>query len=555
MIGKCFENALPRKRQIMVSRSIISLRKKSPKDTFDIQSKNQNDAGEAVHGKRDEDDLLQNLILSGNNCFEKDKYGKAFSNYLRAIKLLLPMVTAENPLIANLSFSHDLKFVGVMEAKQMFHAAKLLVNIGAVLIKIGNFSRAMEALESSLKLSLCLLEKFGSPHQILKSGKRVFRNTDDDMIQVQCLNLTADCLRNKSVLHMRRIDYLNAYEMLQMCSSYRRSALKMAQAISTNDEPLTRSCRHSLADTLQAYGWICSQRGLFDESKLAYCEGINLSYDREQKEMIPFITALSEIYTYCNEFQDAYSSYMVLIEMMKREQDTAGLIEVSLKLTSLHQRQTNYANALQQAKCTVASAAELNCTDSLHKTTLQSKAMSKLGSIYESMGNFNQAKKWYKKALDESLKGLPLEHPLVVESIISIASLYYKRSGCDRAIKIYTKCLGKYFLALGEKHRICAIITDKLGEAYSELGDFDRAIEMHEEARKRMSMILRGRQSHPDMAVILRNTAVTYGKAGRMDECIDLFSEALCILDTCGLTHGHPTVLETMQLIDRYFVQ
>jgi tetratricopeptide (TPR) repeat protein len=98
-------------------------------------------------------------------------------------------------------------------------------------------------------------------------------------------------------------------------------------------------------------------------------------------------------------------------------------------------------------------------------------------------------------------------------------------------------------------------LTDKLGEAYSNIEEYKTAIELHSAARQLITAALGGIDNHLDIACILRSTAATYCKAGRMNEGFDIFSEALRIFHKCGYTNGHPDVAQTLQQIDTYFAE
>lgn len=524
----------------------------------DVIDSLEHDHAEAHKCQVDDDNLVRNLIACGNSCFASGKYTKALESYFAAIRVINPAITVgwegtESSFLSNLSVLYDIKTMNIRTSKQRFHIAKVLVNIGAVLLEKEKINGAMNVFQESLLLSRSLVEMFGAPHQ-MNMGKRIFRNYDDDLIQLHSLNLYADILQNMGLVYLRSCQYESAQDKFTQSIASRRSALKLAQE--RKDDTALLSCRHALAQILQAYGWTCDKRGLYDESKLSYCEALNLRFDEEGKSLIPLLAALADSYVKCQEFQDAQYSYELIIDMNKQEENSTRLIDITIKLSSLCQVQEKYPDALQYARNAFISAVNFSCNSDIQKTILLSAAMSNLGELYLHQGNLLQAKKWFKMSLDERLNKLELANPLIIESILSLTSVYYSRKDFSRLISIYSKCIEKYMQVLGENHRYVAKLTDKLGEAYANIEEYETAIVLHDQARRRMyAASSGGKKNHPDLACILRSTAVTYCKAGRKDEGFDIFSEALEIFHKCGYTNGHPEVAETLRKIDSYFAE
>ena len=530
-------------------------------DTTSYDDKKVERIKETNDDRLDEETLVRNLIAYGNDCFASGKYKKALETYFAAIQTINPAIkfedTGKGPPWLRLLFQYStFNTSSIQTTKQTFHMVKVLVNISAVLLKTDKVNGAIRILQETLKLSRLLVETFGVSHP-MNMGQRIFRNSDDDLMYLQFLNLYADTLQNMGLVYNKRINYESAQDKLAQSITYRRSALKLIQErksqVSDHDD--IRSSRFALAKTLQIYGWTCDQRGLFDESKHSYCEALNLSYDDEEKSLIPLLTALAESYVKCREFHDAQYSFELIMEMIKQDKESASLIHVKARLSSVQQKQGKNVEALQLAQQAFLSAANLTCEDEMQKSIALSEAMSNLGALYFQRGNYAWAKKWYKLSLEERLQHLKLEDPLIMESIDAIARVYSSRKNFLRLIVIYTKCIEKFIQVFGENHRCVATLSVKLGEAYSNLGNHEVAIQFHYDARRRMSIALAGVENHPTVACILRSTAVTYCMAGRMDEGFDTFAEALEIFHKCGYANSHPDVADTLQNIDAFFAE
>ena len=132
------------------------------------------------------------------------------------------------------------------------------------------------------------------------------------------------------------------------------------------------------------------------------------------------------------------------MEMIKQEEYSTDLIDVTIKLSSLYQKEEKYPEALQYAQKAFITAADFSYEDKIQKSIALSAAMSNLGRLYLQKGFFVKAKKWFKASLEERLETLKLEDPLNMESLHSLASVYIPRKCFHRLHGIYTNSIYKF---------------------------------------------------------------------------------------------------------------
>ena len=103
-----------------------------------------------------------------------------------------------------------------------------------------------------------------------------------------------------------------------------------------------------------------------------------------------------------------------------------------------------------------------------------------LGSVYQKLGHFEQAKEFHHRALDIQLKKLGPEHVNVAYCYSNLGSVYQNLSRFEQAKELHHRALDIQLKKLGPENADVATSYSLLGSVYQGLGDFEEAKELHQ---------------------------------------------------------------------------
>ena len=163
--------------------------------------------------------------------------------------------------------------------------------------------------------------------------------------------------------------------------------------------------------------------------------------------------------------------------------------------------------------------------------------LNNLGTSYYSLGNYNKAIEYYKKALEIRINTLDENHPDVASSYNNLGAAYNGLGDYNKAIYFFEKALEIKINTLGENHPNVASSYNNLGAAYNDLGDYNKAIEYHEKALEIRINTLD--ENHSDLATSYNNLGAAYNNLGDYNKAIEYYKKALEIrINT--LDENHP---------------
>ncbi|PFX12588.1 Nephrocystin-3 [Stylophora pistillata] len=105
-----------------------------------------------------------------------------------------------------------------------------------------------------------------------------------------------------------------------------------------------------------------------------------------------------------------------------------------------------------------------------------------LGSLHSDLGETDQAKDYYKRALEIRLKKLGPDHVDVAASYNNLGSLHSDLGETDQAKDYYKRALEIRLKKLGPDHVDVAASYNNLGTLHSDLGEIDQAKDYHKRA-------------------------------------------------------------------------
>ena len=150
-----------------------------------------------------------------------------------------------------------------------------------------------------------------------------------------------------------------------------------------------------------------------------------------------------------------------------------------------------------------------------------------LALVCSSLGEYNQAKKLHVKALTIRKKIFGEDHADVATSYNDLAIVYNSLGENSQAKKLHEKALMINKKIFGEDHANVATSYNNLALVYSHLGEYKQAKELHEKALMIYKKIFG--EDHADVATSYNNLALVYNHLGENSQAKELHEKALKI--------------------------
>ena len=146
---------------------------------------------------------------------------------------------------------------------------------------------------------------------------------------------------------------------------------------------------------------------------------------------------------------------------------------------------------------------------------------------YNSMGDYDEALKYYEKSLAIRKEKLGENHLDTATSYTNIGLIYKKKGEYDKALKYYEKSLAIRKEKLGNDHPDTATSYTKIGLVYREKDEYDKALEY---CMKTVKIYENKRgQDHPDTATSYNNIGTVYRAKKNYDKALEYYQRALKI--------------------------
>ena len=150
-----------------------------------------------------------------------------------------------------------------------------------------------------------------------------------------------------------------------------------------------------------------------------------------------------------------------------------------------------------------------------------------LALVCSSLGEYNQAKELHVKALTIRKKIFGEDHADVATSYNDLAIVYNSLGENSQAKKLHEKALMINKKIFGEDHANVATSYNNLALVYSHLGEYKQAKELHEKALMIYKKIFG--EDHADVATSYNNLALVYNHLGQNTQAKELHERALKI--------------------------
>lgn len=155
------------------------------------------------------------------------------------------------------------------------------------------------------------------------------------------------------------------------------------------------------------------------------------------------------------------------------------------------------------------------------------KLLNDQGELYLSLGEYELAKRCFKKTLVIRENILGKQHPDYVESLNNLASVYRDQGQYPQALPLFQEALAIAKQISGENPRLYTMSLNNLANLYQDQGQYEQAIPLYHESLKVTEQVS-GKQ-HSDYATSLNNLAGLYEKQGQYEQALPLYQEASII--------------------------
>ncbi|XP_066030799.1 uncharacterized protein [Pocillopora verrucosa] len=161
-----------------------------------------------------------------------------------------------------------------------------------------------------------------------------------------------------------------------------------------------------------------------------------------------------------------------------------------------------------------------------------------LGTLHSDLGDTDEAKDCFKRALEIQMKQLGPEHVHVANSYNNLGILHNRLGDTDEAKDCYKRALEIQMKQLGPEHVRVATFYNNLGTLHKAPGDTDEAKDCYKRALE-IQMKQLGPE-HVDVAMSYNNLGVLHSDLGDTDEAKDCYKRALEIqMKQLGPEHVH----------------
>ncbi|ETO35233.1 TPR repeat-containing protein, partial [Reticulomyxa filosa] len=133
-------------------------------------------------------------------------------------------------------------------------------------------------------------------------------------------------------------------------------------------------------------------------------------------------------------------------------------------------------------------------------------SLNNIGVVYDSLGDYSQALKYYEESLKMKQELYPGNHPSLADSLNNIGTVYNSLGDYSQALKYHEESLKMKQELYPGNHPSLADSLNNIGAVYDSLGDYNQALKYHEESLKMKQELYLG--NHPSLADSLNNIGV-----------------------------------------------
>ena len=179
--------------------------------------------------------------------------------------------------------------------------------------------------------------------------------------------------------------------------------------------------------------------------------------------------------------------------------------------------------------------------------------LNNLAGVYHVQGNYEEAQRYYQKAMLIFEKVLGEDHPDTAMTYNNLASLYKDQGNYEEALKLYWKALLIREKALGEDHPDTAATFDNIAGLYEDQGNYEEALTFYWKALLIRKKVLG--EEHPATVATYNNLAAVYKDQGNYEEALKFFQKTLVVYEKIFGENHHYTGAIYNNLASVYCIQ
>ncbi|MEM9463258.1 MAG: tetratricopeptide repeat protein [Myxococcota bacterium] len=230
---------------------------------------------------------------------------------------------------------------------------------------------------------------------------------------------------------------------------------------------------------------------------------------------------------------------MVSLPLAQRSKESLELAESLNTLGNVSSRHGKYEEAKRYYRKAVRLRQEAFGADHPDVATI----LDNLGVVLKSQGKYEEAKAYHQRALAIREKALGPDHPNVAYSLNNLGDALDSQGKYKEARVHHQRALRIRERVLGVNHPLVADSLNNLGIAYSNEGEYEEAKSRHKRALEIREESLS--VDHPDVAMSLDNLGTVYLDQGKYEAAKAHYERALKIREkTLGV--DHPNVADSL---------
>ncbi|MEM9462746.1 MAG: serine/threonine-protein kinase [Myxococcota bacterium] len=182
----------------------------------------------------------------------------------------------------------------------------------------------------------------------------------------------------------------------------------------------------------------------------------------------------------------------------------------------------------------------------------EAKSLGILGIVFDSQGDYNNARVYDEQALAIQQKALGPNHPHVAVSLNNLGTVFARQGDLHSAQVHYQRALAIRETVLGPDHPRVAATLLNLGAVLEQQGDYDNA-RMHDQRALAVAKKALG-TNHPFVAKSLYNLGNVFKQQGELDKARVHYQQSLTIWENV-LDPDHPNVARSLHELGTVFAR
>jgi tetratricopeptide (TPR) repeat protein len=173
-----------------------------------------------------------------------------------------------------------------------------------------------------------------------------------------------------------------------------------------------------------------------------------------------------------------------------------------------------------------------------------------IGNVYQNMGDYPKALSSYEKALVIQQQSLPPNHPDLASSYNNIGTVYDNMGDYPKALSSYEKALVIQQQSLPPNHPSLAMSYGNIGNVHDSMGNYPIALSYYEK-----DLAIREKSlppNHPNLADCYNNIGVVYQNMGDHPKALSSYEKALAIRQQ-SLPPNHPSLASSYNNIGNVY--